>query len=239
MNKDTPRHLRYASGYLELGMVDEASAELERIAFGDQLQLPVLAVRIELHMTAKHWDSVVGLGRTLTQQTPENERGWICWAYALREQQQIAEAKAVLLKAEPLHGGTSAVLHYNLACYDCLLGDLSEAKRRLATACRMEKSFEAAALDDPDLALSAQTPRRPAFGATLASDGLGVGESPASGGRELGLRDGCNPETLTRSATRRAENIGKTGPRKPGVDRWKRARDIPRSSFYGGHSSVG
>jgi hypothetical protein len=57
----------------------------------------------------------------------------------------------VLLKAEIIHGNTSATLHYNLACYACQLGDMEEAKRRLSIACKMHGEFKASALDDPDL----------------------------------------------------------------------------------------
>ena len=57
----------------------------------------------------------------------------------------------MLLKAEAIHGENSAILHYNLACYACQLGDIEEAKSRLSTACKMDPQFKATALDDPDL----------------------------------------------------------------------------------------
>lgn len=79
------------------------------------------------------------------------ENSWIGWAYALRELEQVEEAREVLLKAEIRHGKASAVLHYNLACYDSLLGELASARARLATACRMDGRFKQAAKDDPDL----------------------------------------------------------------------------------------
>jgi hypothetical protein len=64
---------------------------------------------------------------------------------------RIAEAKAVLLEGEPLHGKQCGVLHYNLACYYCLLGAMAEAKKRLSMACKMDKGWKEAALDDSDL----------------------------------------------------------------------------------------
>jgi Flp pilus assembly protein TadD len=151
VHKDTPRHLRYAAGYLELEMTTEASAELEAIAFPDQLAPPVLAVRIELHMAGKEWEKVASIGAQLARIKPAEERAWISWAYALRELQQVGEARAVLLEAEALHGKTSAVLHYNLACYYCLLGDVDTARKRLAQACAMEPGFTEGARTDPDL----------------------------------------------------------------------------------------
>jgi hypothetical protein len=44
-----------------------------------------------------------------------------------------------------------AVLHYNMACYECLLGDIPEARRRLSVACKMGKEWKTGALTDPDL----------------------------------------------------------------------------------------
>lgn len=155
----TQRRLEYASGFIELGMLDEVSDELESIAFTDRLLPAVLLTRIELSMEAKHWDMVIDLGRALTKQCPEHERPWIALAYALREQQQIAAAREVLLEAESLHGRTSSILHYNLACYYSLLGDQRTAKERLRRACKMEQSFKQAALEDQDLsALWGQIP---------------------------------------------------------------------------------
>ena len=92
----TARRVQYALGYLELGMLHEASEELETVAFDDRFLPCVLAARIELGMAAKHWEVVVGLGRELTTRAPELERGWIGWAYALRELGRVAEAKEVL-----------------------------------------------------------------------------------------------------------------------------------------------
>ena len=57
----------------------------------------------------------------------------------------------MLLKAESTRGLASAVLHYNLACYACLMGDMEQAKNRLSTACKMDADFKTSALDDPDL----------------------------------------------------------------------------------------
>ena len=152
MHKDTPRRLRYASGYTELNMLTEASDELESIAFEDRLSLPVLTVRLTFHMAAKHWDAVIGIARAIAREEPKNEQGWICWAYALRELQRVEEARAVLLEAEPLHGEKCAVLHYNLGCYYCLLGETEKALQRLHRAYKMHPPFKADAVYDPDLA---------------------------------------------------------------------------------------
>jgi len=145
------RRVEYGRGYLELGLLKEAEAELDAIPENEQSDLNVLEVRVDLHMELKHWVRVIGTAQLVCTQRPTNERAWIAWAYALRELQRIEEAKAVLLRAEALHGAKCGVLHYNLACYYCLLGDLKEAERRLKRACILDQSWREAALQDLDL----------------------------------------------------------------------------------------
>ncbi len=148
----TAKRVSYAHGYLELGMVNEASAELELIVGEDRLTLPVLLAHVELHMEAKNWEMLVTVSKSVAQSDPTQERAWIGWAYGLRCLERSAEARTVLLEAEPHHGKTCALLHYNLACYECLLGDLAAAKARLRRACRLGgKQFKAMALEDEDL----------------------------------------------------------------------------------------
>jgi tetratricopeptide (TPR) repeat protein len=147
----TRRHLKYATGYLALGMLTEASDELEAIEGEDRLLPEVLFVRCDLYMKAKQWDLLLAVSRELARRAPKHQEGWIGWANALRELNRVEEARAVLLEAERIHGKNCDVLHYNLACYACLLNDQAEAKRRLSMACKMGRKWKQTALDDPDL----------------------------------------------------------------------------------------
>ncbi len=151
VSRVTARHLHHATGYLGLGMLNEASDELEAIDGEDRLSDDVLRLRSDLYMQAKEWDLLIAVARELARRDPEYNNAWIDWAYALRELDRVPEAKAVLLEAEPVHGKKCATLHYNLACYHCLLGELEDAKTRLRRACQMEERLKADALDDPDL----------------------------------------------------------------------------------------
>lgn len=147
----TDRRIRHAAGYLALGMVQAATEELALIPSEQSSRPEVVSARIDLHMAKKEWEQVVTLGVDLARRFPKRESGWISWAFALRELNRIEEAKAVLLEAEPAHGRTCGVLHYNLACYHCLLGDRAEARRRLTIARRMDDEWKRTALGDPDL----------------------------------------------------------------------------------------
>ena len=147
----TRRRLEYASGFLELGLIAEARAEIAAISEPDQRSLDVRRLRVRLHMEAKEWSLLIELAPSVCAEAPGDADAWIYWAYALRELQRVEEAQSVLLQAEPLHGESCAVLQYNLACYASLLGDLTEAKRRLEIACRSSEEWRVAARTDPDL----------------------------------------------------------------------------------------
>lgn len=150
-SRDTRRRVEYALGYIALGMFAEARAELDGIA-GEEWMLPVVrSTRVDYHLAAKEWKKAVTVASELARAQPEVENAWIGWAFALRELGLVREARDVLLEAEELHGKTCAVLHYNLACYDSLLGALKSAERRLKRACKMDQQFKLAAREDPDL----------------------------------------------------------------------------------------
>jgi tetratricopeptide (TPR) repeat protein len=151
-NISTHKRLGYVRGYIALGLVTEATEELEKINEGDREAFEVLAVRVELLVAAKQWELVLKVAQPLCEVSPENVGAWIAWASALCQLQRVKEAEEVLLKAEPLHGGKSADLHYNLARYACLQGFHEEAEKHLIKACKMDKRFDGQWLREPDLA---------------------------------------------------------------------------------------
>jgi len=156
----TRKHLDYALGYLGLNLLAEARAELALIKPADRETPDVLLVEIELAMAKSAWSRVITLAAKVTRGVPELERPWIAWAYALREQNHIGDAYDILIMAEEVVENPSALLDYNLACYCCLMDDLTEARRRLKRACAREPEWKSEAASDPDLtALHLKKPR--------------------------------------------------------------------------------
>lgn len=145
------RHAEYARGYLALGLLKESARELAKISKGDRLHPVVLSTRIELHTQEKQWGRVITAARELVRQCPTSETGWIGWAYALRELNRIQEAFSVLSQVEKHPSPCSALVHYNLACYLCLLGEHEKALLRLKQAFRLEPDFKPESLHDRDL----------------------------------------------------------------------------------------
>ena len=83
---------------------------------------------------------------------PEHPSGWVHRAYCLHELKRTREARDNLLRVVERFPD-DATMHYNLACYECQLGKLEEAKEWLAKAFKLgdAKKMKVAALDDPDL----------------------------------------------------------------------------------------
>jgi len=78
-------------------MVNEASDELETIAFDDRMMPEVLAVRVDLYSKAKKWDLMADVAKHLSESYPNQSSGWVHWTYALREQANVTESKDVAL----------------------------------------------------------------------------------------------------------------------------------------------
>jgi Flp pilus assembly protein TadD len=145
-------HLAYAAGYLQLGMLAESRAELENLT-PEVLATPAaLSLKLELAMAEEDWLEVLGRALELVAYDNTEERPWIAWAYALRELQRIEEARETLLTGARLIKKPSLLVAYNLACYACLLGDLPDARRLLATVYARDESWRDIAREDDDLA---------------------------------------------------------------------------------------
>jgi hypothetical protein len=97
----TRRRVEYASGYLELGLTAAAAEELAAIDRAEEDRPEVLRVRTEYLMQAREWVRLVKVATDMAGRLPDEEAGWIAWAYALRELNRIGEARSVLLTARP------------------------------------------------------------------------------------------------------------------------------------------
>ena len=45
----------------------------------------------------------------------------------------------------------AAIIHYNLACYECVLNNMELSKEHISRACTLNKNLRLLALDDEDL----------------------------------------------------------------------------------------
>jgi len=146
--------LSAAIGWIGLGNLAEAEAELGQIGPALQQHPDVLEVRWSLLAQQQKWDEAVQVARWLLHAAPERPTGWIHQAYALRRATHggLDQAWAVLLPAFDKFPKES-IIAYNLACYACQMGRLDDARTWLkrAFALAHKDEIRRQALADLDL----------------------------------------------------------------------------------------
>ncbi|MBM3854547.1 MAG: hypothetical protein FJ399_15590 [Verrucomicrobia bacterium] len=148
----SPKHrLSHAQGYLGLGMMAEAAAELAHLSDSEADTTEAIGVRLALLHEQEKWPEVRDLARELVQRDAADAGVWISLAYATRRVDSLAAAEIILIKAEKGFP-EEPTIQFNLGCYACQRGDLKEARRRVARAIELDKKFAALAATDPDLA---------------------------------------------------------------------------------------
>ena len=150
------RQVESAEGWLGLGDTKEANRELGQIAAGKQLHPAVLQVRYLICAKEQLWEACVKFAEAMVRKEPTLAFGWIHRSYALHELKRTREALDQLLPAVK-HFPQEATVRYNLACYECVLGNLDQAKRRLtetfkiAAAEKCLEEYRRTAAGDTDL----------------------------------------------------------------------------------------
>lgn len=145
------RTLLAAQGYSELSMFDDALAELNSLPAAVAESPPALELRTVILMQAKRWKTALTSARSLCRTEPEKTSGFIHAAFCLHELGRTSEARDFLIGGpEALH--TEPTFHYNLACYECALGNLALARMHLDKSFELDKKFREFAMSDPDLA---------------------------------------------------------------------------------------
>jgi predicted Zn-dependent protease len=144
--------MRAAQGYCELGMFDDALSELGALPGDAQHHPKVVELRLAICMQARRWQSALSISQELCRVAPQNSTGYIHAAFCLHELGKTAEARDVLLNGpETLH--SDPTFHYNLACYECRLGNVEIARMHLDRSVKLDKKFGEIARNDPDLAV--------------------------------------------------------------------------------------
>lgn len=146
-------HVKAAFGWIELGNVDEALAELDCIAPDLQSLLPVKASRLDCLIAGERWDDAVKLAAQLCVDYPDEPGFWLHNAYATRrfEGGSIEAAYEILAPCVDRFP-EEWLISYNVACYLCRMDRLSEAKAMLEIA-RLSgaKRVDELAKEDEDL----------------------------------------------------------------------------------------
>src|SRR5512146_269986 len=147
-------YLSAALGWLELGNLTEATAELGHIREERQRHPEVLEVRWLVCAEQQRWEEGLQAARALLEQAPERPSGWLHQAYALRRAPggSVERAWEALLPAADKFPD-EPIIPYTLACYACQAQRLEQARTWLGRAIAVggKEQIKRLALADSDL----------------------------------------------------------------------------------------
>lgn len=143
--------LRAAMGWLELGLADEALAELEWLPIEERAGRDALELKLAAQMVSQSWNSASDTARLLCLKAADEPLFFLRAAFCLHETGDTLAACNWLLRG-PKSLFEMAIFHYNLACYLWTLGERKRARSHLEQAINMDRSFLEAARHDRDLA---------------------------------------------------------------------------------------
>ncbi|MDX2081526.1 MAG: hypothetical protein SFU53_12155 [Terrimicrobiaceae bacterium] len=144
------RSLLATQGYIELEMLAEALQELDSLPATDRDREEVLQLRLFILMRGRVWAEALKVCDRLRELHPDCTTGYIHGAFCLHEMGRTAEARDLLL-AGPSSLTREATYHYNLGCYDAVLGNRESAHEHLKISFELDKKFREIAKYDPDL----------------------------------------------------------------------------------------
>jgi tetratricopeptide (TPR) repeat protein len=144
------QHWQAAAGYVELGMFLEADTELDKIDPFNRAAPEILAIRLAIYHGLKKWELMQEIAKRLAEFQPDDIQWTISLAYATRRAISIEAAREILLNAESKFP-KEAIIKYNLACYECQLGNVEAAKNYLRQVFEIDANWRLKALDDQDL----------------------------------------------------------------------------------------
>ena len=110
----------------------------------------MLRLRLAAEMEVQRWNAASDTARLLCLREPGDGRAYLQAAYCLHETGDTLAAMNWLLRGpgkllqEPL-------FHYNMACYQTVLGEQKGALRHLARAVEMDPSLRETATKNKDL----------------------------------------------------------------------------------------
>ena len=147
-------HLSSAQGWLGLGNWREARDDVQRIDPEQRAHPDVLEVTREIFSLAGKWDMAAETAGAVVTLKPQEPQSWIALAYAVRRKPGggLEAAKKILAKAQK-DFPKEPLIAYNLACYECQLGNQAAATQWLqnALATGHARQIRSMALDDRDL----------------------------------------------------------------------------------------
>ncbi len=144
------KSLSYANGYRELGMFSDALEELSQLPAKLAQRIEVDQMRLAILIDAQDWPAAECAAKNVALRAPDDPGSHINLAFVTRRSKSIEKAREILVNAAERFANT-ALIHYNIACYDCVEKNYEQSKERLVKAISLDPSFLNTAKEDEDL----------------------------------------------------------------------------------------
>ena len=151
MKPEVQKHVEYASGYLDLGMYDDAVQEADiALALSPNLS-PAIAIKSAALWQANRLTEAEPFVAQLAELNPRDAGIWINLAYIRRRTQSLDAAVDTLQHAFEVNP-QDPMAHYNMACYRAVQHRSGEAIELLKNALHLDPKLRVLAKVEPDFA---------------------------------------------------------------------------------------
>lgn len=147
---EVSKTLMAASGWLDLGLADEALYELEVLPKREHARRRVLTVKLAAQIQLEAWNAASETARLLCLKDPGEPAYFLRAAFCLHETGDTQAACEWLLRGPKSLFGM-AEFHYNMGCYLWILGEDSRARDHIGRALVMDERLREFARTDADL----------------------------------------------------------------------------------------
>jgi tetratricopeptide (TPR) repeat protein len=128
----------------------EAWRELSSLSADDNSSFVVGALRVEILLALEKWELAAQLAEAIINQGAPIGVLYLSGGHAIRRARSLAEARAFLLRGEPLLEN-EWLWWYNLGCLECQMGDVEAAKARLLRTFDLQPDSRLIVIRDRDL----------------------------------------------------------------------------------------
>jgi Flp pilus assembly protein TadD len=133
------KHLTMAEGYFELGMIEDATSELNQIPTRSQSEVEVSSLRLQLLIASGNYERGECVARGLVFKQPEKAFPWLGWAFCARRAISLEAAEQILEMAHTVHP-KNGIIVFNMACYASAAGRISDARQLFSRATQLESA---------------------------------------------------------------------------------------------------
>jgi len=143
-------YLTTAEGFLDLGMADEAWAELDEIEPVERAHPSVIAMRLRILERIARFETGAEIARGAVRIHPDAWDLWLVGSRHIRAAEGAPAGLEFLLRCGDRFNGKAA-FWFELACLHCQAGDLERAAECTRRAVDLDRGYQMRVLDDPDL----------------------------------------------------------------------------------------